>query len=66
MLHVSCCTFVLLLKRVFLESPFLLCPGFVLKTLENLNWEEKKRTLQNTLLDDSFSAQRLLRSFGAP
>ena len=42
-------------KRVLLESPFLLCPlGLLLKHLqdpENLKGAEKKRTLQNTLLD---------------
>ena len=30
----------------------------------NLKGAERKRTLQNTLLDDRFSARRLLRSFG--
>ena len=46
---------------MFLESPFLLCSSKVCP--ENLKWEEKKRTLQNTLWDDRFSARRLLRSF---
>ena len=55
-------------KRVlFGESRFFSAPvRFALKTSENLKWEEKKRTLQNTLLDERFSARRLLRSFGAP
>ena len=54
-------------KRVFLESPFLLCPLKVcaLKTPENLKGAEKKRTLQTTLLNNRFSARSLLRSFGA-
>ena len=39
---------------------------FPLKTHENLKGAEKKRTLQNPLLDNRFSARRLLRSFGAP
>ena len=39
---------------------------FALKAPENLGGGgvEKKRTLQNNLLDDRFSARRLLRSFG--
>ena len=49
--------------RVFFFSAPL---RFALQTLENLKWEEKKRTLQKTFLDDRFSARRLLRSFGAP
>ena len=38
---------------------------FVLTTSENLKGAEKKRLSKNTLLDDRFSARRLLRSFGA-
>ena len=54
-------------KRVFLKSPFLLCPliRLALKTPENLKGAEKKRTLQKYRLDNRFSARRLLRSFGA-
>ena len=52
---------------VFWRVRFFSAPvRFALKTPENLKWEAKKRTLQNTLLDDRFSARRLLRSFGAP
>ena len=46
-------------KRVFLESPFLLCPlyGFLLKHLkdsENLKGAEKKRTLQKHAFGQPF------------
>ena len=55
------------LKGCFWRVRFFSAPvRFALKTSESLKWEEKKRTLQNTLLDDRFSARRLLRSFGAP
>ena len=55
------------LKGCFWRVRFFSAPGrFALKTPENLKWEEKKRTPQNTLLDDRFPARRLLRSFGAP
>ena len=55
------------LKGCFWRVRFFSAPvRFALKTPENLKWEEKKRTLQNTLLDDRFSARRLLHSFGAP
>ena len=37
-----------------------------LKCPENLEGPKKKRTLQNTFLDNRFSARRLRRSFGAP
>ena len=54
-------------KGCFWRVRFFSAPlRFALKTPENLKWEEKKRTLQNTLLGDRFSARRLLRSFGAP
>ena len=38
---------------------------FALKASENLKAIEKKQTLQNTFLDNRFSARRLLRSFSA-
>ena len=54
-------------KGCFWRVRFFSAPvRFALKTPDNLKWEEKKQTLQNTLLDDRFSARRLLRSFGAP
>ena len=53
-------------KGCFWRVRFISAPlRFTLQTLENLNGAEKKRTLQNTLLDDHFSARRLRRSFGA-
>ena len=45
-------------KRVLLERLFLLC--------STVGREEKKWILQNTGLDDRFSARRLLCSFSAP
>ena len=51
-------------KGCFWRVRFLSAPlRFALTTLENLNGAEKKRALQNTLLDDHFSARRLRRSF---
>ena len=56
-------------KRVFLESPFLLCPlKFVLKNmcevLKALRGQSRNGLSKNTLLDNRFSARRLRRSFG--
>ena len=48
-------------KRMFLESPFLLCPSKVCPRGQRTNGLSK-----NTLLDNRFSARRLRRSFGAP
>ena len=58
-------------KRVFLESPFLLCPLKVCsyntwKVLENLRGQRRNGLSKNTLLDNRFSAWRLRRSFGTP
>ena len=53
-------------KKVFLESPFLLCSLKVFSILRaNLKGAEKKRTFQKHHLDNRFSARRLLRSFCA-
>ena len=55
-------------KRVFLESPFPLCPlkGLLLKHMKTLSGQRGNGLSKNTLLDYRFSAQRLRRSFGAP
>ena len=52
-------------KRVFLKSPLLLCPLKVcsLNTRKTLRGQRRNRLSKNTLLDNRFSARRLLRSF---
>ena len=58
-------------KRVFLESPFLLCSLKVFRTFQ-VFWEQTLRgqrrngLSKNTLLDNRFSARPLRNSFGAP
>ena len=57
-------------KRVFLESPFLLCLLKVFRTFQlfqeqTLRGQRRNGLSKNTLLDNCFSAQCLLRSFGA-
>ena len=58
-------------KRVFLESPFLLCPLKVFRTFQvfkekTLRGQRRNGLSKNTLLDNRFSARPLHRSFGAP
>ena len=58
-------------KRVFLESPFLLCPLKVCsyntwKVLKTLREQRRNGLFKNTLLDNRFSARCLRCSFGAP
>ena len=55
------------LKLVFLESPFFLCPRkFALKRTELLRIKWEQVAVHVRVLDDRFSARRLLRCFGAP
>ena len=51
-----------------MESPFLLCPpqGLLLKQLKISREQRRNGLSKNTVLDNRFSARRLLRSFSAP
>ena len=58
-------------KRVFLESPFLLCSLKVFRAFQvfeeqTLRGQRRNGLSKNTLLDNRFSARPLRRSFGAP
>ena len=54
-------------KRVFLESPFLLCPLKFFRCFkrQTLRGQTRNGLSKNTLLHNRFSARRLLRCFGA-